>query len=171
MNDDTGEPAADDATPAPATRRRASGSVYLVPDTEPGDTERGDPESGDAEPADTEGSGDEAPIRDEPSRRAGDDWPWVMEWRAAGEPTPWATGLVLTAFSALVVAIAVWVLSDGLADRPVVSVLVNVLVAAGLTPAMWLSRNLPVLRWIAAGALVGILAGWVIALLLLPVPA
>ncbi len=95
----------------------------------------------------------------------------MAEWRAAPEPTPWATGLVLTAFSALVVAVAVWVLCAGLADRPIVAVLVNVLVAGGLAPAIWLSRNLPVLRWIAAGALVGIAAGWISALLMLPVPA
>jgi hypothetical protein len=44
-------------------------------------------------------------------------------------------------------------------------------VAGGLTPAMWLSRNLPVLRWIAAGAAAGIVIGWVGAILMLPLPA
>jgi hypothetical protein len=174
MNDDTGESAADDAPTAWPKGRRESGSVYLVPDAaattgpsadaDPIDADPIDADPIDADPIDhEEGSG-------EPPRQAGDDWPWVVEWRAAGEPTPWATGLVLAAFSALVVAVAVWVLSAGLADRPIVAVAVNVLVAAGLAPAMWLSRDLPVLRWIAAGALVGIVAGWVSALLLLPVP-
>lgn len=99
-----------------------------------------------------------------------DDWAWVREWRAGQEPTPWATGVPLAVFAALVVGVAVWVLSAGLADRPLVAVLVNVLVAGGLTPAMWLSRNLPVLRWIAAGAAAGIVIGWIGAILLLPLP-
>jgi hypothetical protein len=100
-----------------------------------------------------------------------EDWAWVQEWRAGHEPTPWATGLALSVFSALIVGISVWVLSAGLADRPVVAVLVNLLVAAGLTPAMWLSRGLPVLRWIAAGAAAGIVIGWVSAILMLPLPS
>lgn len=110
---------------------------------------------------------DDDGARDSPG---GDDWPWVAEWRAGGEPTPWAMGLVLAAFSALIVAVAIWVLSAGLADRPIVAVLVNVVVASGLAPAMWLSRGLPVLRWIGGGALAGILCGWASALLLLPAP-
>jgi len=103
---------------------------------------------------------------------AGDrrDWEWVEEWRAGREPTPWATGLALTGFTALVVGVAIWVLCAGLADRPVIAVLVNALVAAGLAPAMWLCRGLPVLRWIAAGALVGVIGGWVAAVLMLPLP-
>ena len=83
---------------------------------------------------------------------------------------PWATGLALTVFSALVVGVAVWVLSAGLVDRPIVAVLVNLLVAGGLAPAMWLSKDLPVLRWIAAGTLVGIVGGWIAALMMLPMP-
>ena len=89
------------------------------------------------------------------------DWAWVEEWRAGNEPTPWATGLVLTVFSALVVGVAVWVLAAGLSDRPVVAVLVNLLVAGGLAPAIWLSRGLPVLRWMGAGAAAGIVIGWI----------
>lgn len=100
-----------------------------------------------------------------------EDWAWVREWRAGQEPTPWITGVPLAVFSALLVAVAIWVLSAGLSDRPVVAVLVNLLVAGGLTPAMWLSRNLPVLRWIAAGAAAGIIIGWVSAILMLPMPA
>ena len=105
---------------------------------------------------------------DDGSDRA--DWAWVEEWRSGAEPTPWATGLVLTAFCALVVGVAIWVLCAGLADRPVIAVLVNLLVAAGLAPAMWLSRGLPVLRWIAAGAALGVVGGWVAAVLMLPLP-
>lgn len=100
-----------------------------------------------------------------------EDWAWVREWRAGREPTPWSTGVVMAAFSALVTGVAVWVLSAGLADRPIVAALVNLLVAAGLAPAIWLSRGLPVLRWIAAGAAAGIVIGWISALLMLPLPS
>ncbi len=98
------------------------------------------------------------------------DWAWVEEWRAAREPAPWASGLALAGFSALVVGVAVWVLSAGLANSPVLAIGVNLLVAGGLAPAMWLSRGLPVLRWIALGSAVGVLAGWVCALTMLPLP-
>lgn len=99
-----------------------------------------------------------------------EDWPWVAEWRAGGEPTPWVTGLALAIFAALLVGVAGWVLSAGLSDRPIVAVVVNLLVAGGLAPAIWLSRDLPVLRWIAGGTLAGILCGWTAALLMLPAP-
>jgi Protein of unknown function (DUF2537) len=98
------------------------------------------------------------------------DWAWVEEWRTGREPVPWASGLGLAGFSALVVGVAVWVLSAGLAGSPVLAIGVNLLVAGGLAPAMWLSRGLPVLRWIALGSAVGVLAGWVCALTMLPLP-
>ncbi len=180
-------PPGDTGNPSPAdcdqSARRRSSVVYLVRDHagDPAQAEiatgqdtAGDPSTDPSAGGIAPGAGSAASTdRDTrpgaPIPRSGDDWPWVAEWRAAGEPTPWATGLVLAAFSALLVAVAVWVLAAGLSDRPVVAVLVNLLVAAGLTPAMWLSRDLPVLRWIAGGALVGILCGWVAAVLMLPV--
>ncbi|HEY5882672.1 MAG TPA: DUF2537 domain-containing protein [Nakamurella sp.] len=95
------------------------------------------------------------------------DWAWVTEWRASGEPTPWATGLPLAAFAAVLAGVAIWVLSAGLVDRPVLAVALNLLVAGGLVPAMWLSRGLPVLRWFAGGAAVGVIGGWIAALMML----
>lgn len=95
------------------------------------------------------------------------EWAWVAEWRQSGEPAPWATGLVLVAFAAVLAGVAIWVLCAGLADRPVLAVVLNLLVAGGLVPAMWLSRNLPVLRWFAAGAAAGVVGGWVAALMML----
>jgi hypothetical protein len=122
-------------------------------------------------PGETDSSGN-IPEQDDPDTVADErtDWAWVEEWRAGNEPTPWATGLALTVFAALVVGVAVWVLAAGLSDRPVVAVLVNLLVAGGLAPAIWLSRGLPVLRWIGAGAAAGIVIGWISALLMLPLP-
>ena len=93
------------------------------------------------------------------------EWAWVAEWRESGEPVPWVTGLPLAAFAAVLAGVAIWVLSAGLADRPILAVALNLLVAGGLVPAMWLSRNLPVLRWFAAGAAVGDVGGWVAALM------
>ncbi len=95
------------------------------------------------------------------------DWAWVAEWRESGEAPPWATGLPLAAFAAVLAGVAVWVLSAGLAGRPVLAIALNVLVAAGLAPAMWLCREVPVLRWFAAGAAVGVVAGWIAALVML----
>lgn len=95
------------------------------------------------------------------------EWAWIAEWRESAEPVPWATGLPLAAFAAVLAGVAIWVLSAGLADRPVLAVVLNVLVAGGLVPAMWLSRNLPVLRWFAAGAAVGVAGGWIAALMML----
>jgi hypothetical protein len=109
---------------------------------------------------------DEAdPAADEPEAT---DWVWVAEWRESGEAPPWATGLALAAFAAVLTGVAVWVLSAGLSARPVLAVALNLLVAGGLAPAMWLSRGLPVLRWFAAGAAVGVVGGWTAALVMLP---
>jgi hypothetical protein len=105
------------------------------------------------------------PAADEPEAA---DWAWVAEWRESGETTPWATGLALAAFAAVLAGVAVWVLSAGLSARPVLAVALNLLVAGGLAPAMWLSRGLPVLRWFAAGAAVGVVGGWAAALVMLP---
>ena len=88
------------------------------------------------------------------------DWAWIEEWRAGGEPVPWGPGLVLSGFAMALVASAVYVLSAGLSDRPIIAIGVNVLVAGGLAPALWLSRSIPVLRWIAGGAAFGVLLAW-----------
>ena len=95
------------------------------------------------------------------------DWAWVEEWRAGREPVPWGPGLALAGFALFLVASAVYVLSSGLADRPILAIGVNVLVAAGLGPALWLSRSLPVLRWIAGGAAIGVIGAWLAALVFL----
>jgi hypothetical protein len=95
------------------------------------------------------------------------DWAWVEEWREGHEPVPWGPGLALSGFTLILVASAVYVLSSGLFDRPIVMIAVNLLVAAGLGPALWLSRGLPVLRWIAGGAVAGVLTAWLCVLVFL----
>lgn len=82
------------------------------------------------------------------------------------EPTPWATGGVLSAATAVLVGTALFALSDGLATRGAWSVVVaNVVVAAGLSPSMWLARAIPTWRWVSYGAAGGILLTWVALLL------
>ncbi len=150
MTDDTDRPATD-------PDRRARLRVVT-------DGEKVDPSA--PEPASDELSAELLDRNDDESEPQ--DWAWVAEWRESAEPTPWATGLPLAAFAAVLAGVAIWVLSAGLADRPVLAVALNLLVAGGLLPAMWLSRNLPVLRWFAAGAAVGVVGGWVAALTMLP---
>ncbi len=83
-----------------------------------------------------------------------------------GEPTPWATGLTVSAVTAVIVGIGLFSFSQGLARVgfwPVV--LANLLVAAGLTPSLWLTRATPIWRWVAYGAAAGILLTWIALLL------
>jgi|SRR6185437_1142001 hypothetical protein len=78
-----------------------------------------------------------------------------------GEPTPWSTGLTVSGAVAVIVGLALLRLSQGLAPngRGVVA-LANLVVAAGLSPSIWLTRATPVWRWIAYGAAVGIVLTW-----------
>lgn len=95
------------------------------------------------------------------------DWAWVEEWREGNEPMPWGPGLAIAAFTGFLVASAVYVLSSGLSAKPLVAIGVNVVVVAGLCPALWLSRGLPVLRWVAGGAAAGVLIAWLAVLVIL----
>ncbi|MGH3765254.1 MAG: DUF2537 domain-containing protein [Pseudonocardiaceae bacterium] len=83
-----------------------------------------------------------------------------------GEPTPWATGLTISAVVAVMVGIALLSLSQALAPngRGVVA-LANLLVAVGLAPSMWLGRATPIWRWLAYGAAAGIALTWLALLL------
>ncbi len=111
---------------------------------------------------DLPGDGDLPPVGDlgYEDDEAPRDWAWVEEWRESQEPVPWGPGLAIAGFTLFLVASAVYVLSAGLLQRPLLAIGVNVLVFAGLCPALWLSRSLPVLRWVAAGAAAGVLVAW-----------
>lgn len=81
-------------------------------------------------------------------------------------PTPWATGLPIAAFFAVLVAIADVVLSRAFAEAfGLLWVPANLLVGAGLAPSLWLLRRTPFWRWPAGGAAAGLLAAWVVLLL------
>ncbi|MGH3827325.1 MAG: DUF2537 domain-containing protein [Pseudonocardiaceae bacterium] len=78
-----------------------------------------------------------------------------------GEPTPWATGLTVSVVVAAIVVIALLSLAQWLAPSGTGAVvLANLLVAAGLAPAMWLGRATLIWRWVAYGTAAGIAATW-----------
>lgn len=84
----------------------------------------------------------------------------VAESRPA-EPTPWATGLLVAAFTAVVVLAAVASLASTLRETsPLLSVGANVVVTAGLLPSVWLARAVLTWRWVALGVAVGIALSW-----------
>ena len=77
------------------------------------------------------------------------------------ESVPWATGLTVVAFVALITAAAIVVLTLGLIRvHPLLAVGLNVVAAGGLAPTLWGWRQAPVLRWFVLGAGVGVTAGW-----------
>lgn len=82
------------------------------------------------------------------------------------EPTPWATGLTVSAVAAVTVGVALLSLSQALASNGTGYVaLANLLVAAGLAPSIWLARATPIWRWLSYGAATGIALTWIALLL------
>ena len=78
------------------------------------------------------------------------------------EPTPWATGLTITATFAIVVAIADITLSRAFAEAfGLLWLPANLLLGAGIAPALWLVRHTPFWRWPAYGVVAGMVIAWV----------
>ena len=81
-------------------------------------------------------------------------------------PTPWATGLTVSAFFAVLVTIGDVVLSRAFAEAfGLLWVAANIVVGLGLSPSLWLARRTPFWRWPALGAAVGLGVAWVVLLL------
>ena len=79
-----------------------------------------------------------------------------------GEPTPWGTGLTVSAVTATVVVIAMLTLSLGLVGTsPWLALAANVVVAGGLAPSLWLARSVLVWRWVVYGVAGGIMLAWI----------
>lgn len=96
-----------------------------------------------------------------PTHRRGRDWNWVEEARSDGDPPAWGPGIAVGIVVAAIVAVALMVLTSGLVDNPLLAVLINLVIGAGMAPALWLSRSLPVLRFLAGGAAAGLVIGWI----------
>jgi hypothetical protein len=78
------------------------------------------------------------------------------------EPTPWSTGLIVSAISAALAAVAVFAFGIALARiHPVLAVIINIVAAGGSAPTLWGWRNLQTYRWVVYGAVVGICFGWI----------
>lgn len=70
--------------------------------------------------------------------------------------------LVVAGFSAVLFTVAVIVFGAAMvAVHPLLALVVNVVVVAGVAPTVWQWRAVPVWRWVIYGALVGVVAGWV----------
>ncbi|MDI2031637.1 DUF2537 domain-containing protein [Saccharopolyspora sp. TS4A08] len=81
-------------------------------------------------------------------------------------PTPWGTGLMISAVIAAIVAVTLGVVTQGLADvSGVLALFVNIAIAAGFAPSIWLGRNVPVWRWVAFGTAAGLVISWIVGLL------
>jgi hypothetical protein len=73
-----------------------------------------------------------------------------------GEPTPWGTGLTLAALVAGLVLLANLTLAlPMVAGLGLVGLLIDLVVVAGLVPALWLNRRVPMWRWAVWGAFSG----------------
>lgn len=80
-----------------------------------------------------------------------------------GEPTPWLTGLTVSAFVAAVIVVAMLALASTLARETAgwLALLASVVVTAGITPSLWLARRVPIVRWASYGAAAGIVIAWI----------
>ena len=77
------------------------------------------------------------------------------------EPTPWATGLAVLGFVAVVVAALDQALTATLrADFRWIWIPANVLVGLGITPSVLLLRKRIVWRWVVHGVALGLIASW-----------
>ena len=79
---------------------------------------------------------------------------------------PWATGLPIAGFAAVVVTIGDIALSRAFADAfGLLWVPANLLVGMGLAPSLYLLRGVPFWRWPAIGTAAGLVVAWIVLLL------
>jgi Protein of unknown function (DUF2537) len=77
------------------------------------------------------------------------------------EPTPWVTGLLVSALVGGLVAVAIYAFGWELARiNPFLAVLINVVAVGGAAPTVWRWRTVDVVRWVVYGATAGVGLGW-----------
>jgi hypothetical protein len=77
------------------------------------------------------------------------------------EPTPWLTGLTVSAASLALTVVTVVTLAATLAETySLLALASNVVVTAGLVPSLWLVHRQPIWRWVAYGVAAGIGLAW-----------
>jgi hypothetical protein len=90
---------------------------------------------------------------------------------ASSEPTPWATGLTVTAIVAGVSLATDLVLSLSLRmSYGWLWIPANVLLCAGLSPTVWLLRNTPTWRWVSYGMVIGFGCAWLVMVIVVLTP-
>ncbi|PTR28700.1 uncharacterized protein DUF2537 [Rhodococcus sp. OK519] len=78
------------------------------------------------------------------------------------EPTPWATGLLVSVFVAVVTMVGVVAFGVTLAHiHPLLAVGFNLVAVGGAAPTVYRWRNLPVWRWVVYGVTAGVVSGWI----------
>jgi hypothetical protein len=82
---------------------------------------------------------------------------------ASPEPTPWATGLTVTAIVAALSVATDLVLTFTLKSTyGWLWIPANVLLCGGLAPSVWLMRNVPTWRWVSYGMAIGFACAWLV---------
>ncbi|MGW7536347.1 DUF2537 domain-containing protein [Amycolatopsis sp. NPDC054798] len=83
--------------------------------------------------------------------------------RTPDEPTPWLTGLTVSAFAAAVVIVAMLALAGTLARETStwLALIASLVVTGGVAPSLWLGRKVPILRWAVYGAGGGLVLAWI----------
>ncbi len=88
-------------------------------------------------------------------------WPKIVGTRPDG-PTPWSTGLLVTALTAALVAVAIYAFGSALGRiNPVLAALINIIAVGGAAPTIWRWRVVPIVRWTVYGAVAGVALGWI----------
>ncbi|WP_336087167.1 DUF2537 domain-containing protein [Nocardia sp. SSK8] len=82
-------------------------------------------------------------------------------YRADPDSVPWAAGGTVVVLVAALGAVAVYAFGAALAAvHPLIAIAVNAVAVLGVAPTAWRWRYTPVVRWVLAGAAVGLVLGW-----------
>ncbi|HJQ46626.1 MAG TPA: DUF2537 domain-containing protein [Amycolatopsis sp.] len=105
---------------------------------------------------------DETVVPPMPPETVPDSWTRRVFGTTETEPTPWGAGLVVSGFVAAVVITAMLALAIALAAETAgwLVLLASIVVTAGIAPSLWLTRRMPIVRWVSLGAAVGVLVSW-----------